>query len=571
VEQYANVTSGWSKTDQVDEEFYPNGVRQVTTGYTPDALIPYYVLKKKGENKVGVNLNQGIFLETKIPATAPAGTYTGTVIINIEGEGAMTLPVKMTVYGFRLPEENHSKTVIAVDPNEFNDLYGTTYSNNLFSDYYGDAIDYLADYNISSGALRGSCWSTNEVNNYIEEAKKATMDPRIPAYFLRCNYVTGVKAKVRYKETSSSYTYTTKSVTNMCLYRIDDYNYNDDPNTPVYGMKSLLKIFTDASTNECNLLKKALFYFPQNDEPWTFGGFVPNIINYNTLQEGIQYALAKCNLTGKDEVRESLINLQYMVTSNPSDEFLNCLNGNVTFSSIQMKNDSGTYVDVSNTGTILDYHTSTPLTYNQINDYCPRFKWCSDVSSCWDTIQEYLADGEHNIWWYGCVDPVGPYASLDLGNPMQVERVNKWLEFILGIEGEFYYMCNRTHSYDGTNTWALTEEEILAGLAVYESSWGDGLLIYPVYNMYKDFGLSYIPSMRLMNLSESIDDYNYLWYAQSLIDQLTSDKEVYQQQLFDIVSSITTNAYSNSTDPVALATAKDNLAQLIVTLLDILG
>ncbi len=87
--------------------------------YLPDALVPD-VDEIAGERRnafVGFNVASGetraIWGEVRVPASAPAGTYTGSVTVQF-AEGSATVPVRLTVYDFTLPARASLKSAFGL-------------------------------------------------------------------------------------------------------------------------------------------------------------------------------------------------------------------------------------------------------------------------------------------------------------------------------------------------------------------------------------------------------------------------------------------------------------------------
>ena len=87
--------------------------------YLPDALVPDVdeLANEKRNAFVGFNLASGetraIWGEVRVPASAPAGTYTGTVTVQF-AEGIATVPVTLTVHDFTLPVRASLKSAFGV-------------------------------------------------------------------------------------------------------------------------------------------------------------------------------------------------------------------------------------------------------------------------------------------------------------------------------------------------------------------------------------------------------------------------------------------------------------------------
>ncbi|KKL59578.1 hypothetical protein LCGC14_2213910, partial [marine sediment metagenome] len=67
--------------------------------HTEALAIPDPVRKLRGQR------NQGVYVDVYIPKDAPAGDYAGAVKVEAEGAPAVTIPVKLKVYDFVLPDK----------------------------------------------------------------------------------------------------------------------------------------------------------------------------------------------------------------------------------------------------------------------------------------------------------------------------------------------------------------------------------------------------------------------------------------------------------------------------------
>jgi hypothetical protein len=84
------------------------------TGWIPDALVPFAAAQGKGGAPfdIGASLNQGVWVDTYIPRTAPAGLYTGTISVSVQDVSAAEIPLELEVLNFTLPDETHYKTMV---------------------------------------------------------------------------------------------------------------------------------------------------------------------------------------------------------------------------------------------------------------------------------------------------------------------------------------------------------------------------------------------------------------------------------------------------------------------------
>lgn len=552
MELYQNVASSWKYASSHNNSLYPSGKTTLPTGILPDALLPMDIAEQTDENKIGSNLIQGIFFTVNVPRGISSGLYKGFISVSIEGEGKINLPIELTVYNFALPEENASKMIVRINDSEMQALYTDLEGSLRETIEYKEAWDLLAERGISGGFACGTPWGSNTIDAYVEALKDIANDNRIATFFLSSNYHDNLSLTISYQVTSKSWwgKTTTKTV-NENLTNIKILKTEDEVKTgyTIYGLKSILTRLVNESTNSCNLLKKAVVYFPQNDEPAATADYVSNVLSENALKYSIDYVLNHANFTGKAEVRTALQNLQYLVTSAPVSDLTDGL----------------TNVSISNvSGTGAQYCYTASLNYaTNMSGYCSLFSDFYTGSDDYTALIGMLNDDNYSIWWYGCCQPVAPYASYALNAPYTTARVNRWQQFGLGVEGEFYYMANRTQAYDNSTSTPLTEAQILAGGAVYEDGYGDGLLIYSVRNTYGAYGTYYLSSLRLENIAEGNDDYNYLVYAQSMIDDLGANKSIYQTRLDNILATLYTNSATNTTDPVVLRSARAALVELI--------
>lgn len=114
------------------------------TGEYPDALIPFSFIEEKGENSIPADGNQGFFVDVKVPETAAAGTYQGTVQF-LSDAGNAEIPVSLTVYDFALPQDRAMQTSYLIWPDW---LLDGELDNTL--EKQKDYFEMLLDYNISA-------------------------------------------------------------------------------------------------------------------------------------------------------------------------------------------------------------------------------------------------------------------------------------------------------------------------------------------------------------------------------------------------------------------------------------
>lgn len=566
---YQNVKTNWRVADQQQTKWYPDGktIPNLPLGYVPDALLPFDVAFDANENIFTSDNgnNNAISYTVKVPDNAIAGEYKSKIVIQIRGEGTLALPITLNVFDFKLPEENKAKHFINVNTSETKALYGSA-AGSITSTYNQSAYAMLRDRHISGGPVGATCWQINDLPAYIEKVKELAADPKTSMYLLP-NSSREVSMDVKIKKSLTK----TETVTldNLLVYEVTDRNYSDTIVLP--GLKTILRELVKASTNNLDLLKKGLFYFPQADEPGNNAAKqLQNVFCENALKRTIDELLKETSLfEGKDNVKTSLKNLFYIVTSYPK-EYLN--GSKITGNDLKSITPASGYESACK-ACYCDSVSS--VTYREMSGYCPTYdSYQPDIKDVANIGYSYLTsrigNPDYHIWWYGCIQPIAPYPSLFVNGNLIQKRANSWCQYNTGIEGELYYMCNRTQKYENGVSYPLTEQEILEGGATYEETYGDGNLLYPVHRMYGEFdpNLYWLSSLRLDNIAEALDDYNYLAFAGEMIEKLTDSTQqtTYKNQLKNLMNQIGPTPGRNTTDSSLLFNNRVLLGNLIVEL-----
>jgi PKD repeat protein len=86
----------------------------MTTGWMPDALVPFSAVSGKGGApfNIAANQNQGVWVDIYIDKGLPAGAYTGSITVKVNGVTDRTIPISLQVLNFTLPDALHYKTMI---------------------------------------------------------------------------------------------------------------------------------------------------------------------------------------------------------------------------------------------------------------------------------------------------------------------------------------------------------------------------------------------------------------------------------------------------------------------------
>lgn len=274
LEKYINVTN----------KMGPNPL--LHAGYIPDALLPFDVAVEYGENRVE-GVNQSIYVTLETQTETPAGTYTGECTVDVDGT-EFVIPVRATVWDFAISEEVHIQSLFQIWQDEL--MNGELDSSDeMYRVYY----DKLAEYRISATNLLAD---TQE--EFIEEAKKATENPKISAFALPYTsvYVSGVGMDINYGE-----------------------------------VKSYLKNMILESTEEVFLLDKLVYYFgalidePQYTQSYDIAKRI--FVGVNALEEELLSELEEEGyFSDKTEeyrkrVEDTLLNIPNLLTTYYTPEY----------------------------------------------------------------------------------------------------------------------------------------------------------------------------------------------------------------------------------------------------------
>lgn len=562
---YQNVESNWYDGGSQPKGWYPDSSpnNELPLGYTPDALLPFDVAFDTNENILsGANgSNNAISYTVNVPKNAKSGEYKSKIVISINGEGTLSLPITLNVFDFNLPDENKAKQIITVSTGETKALYGESASS-LESSYNQSAYNILEERNISGGLIPISCWDYEDIPAFIKKTKEYAVDPSISAYYLP-NPAENVSLDLVVKK--SAFSSETITIDYLPVYRAEDENY--DAKIVLPGLRTQLRELIKASTNDLDLFKKAIYYYPQADEPGNnTNKHLQNILCENTLKRCIDELLLEDLWSGKNKVKESFSNLAYIITSYPRGYMKNGLG------EIKSVTPKSGYEEACR---ICYCDSVSAIHYKKNTGFCPTYdSFQYDIPDVgkygYADLMNMIQNPDYTVWWYGCCQPITPYPCLFVNANLIQKRANKWTMYKMGIQGELYYMANRTEKYLDEVSYPLSEEEILAGGAIYNGIYGDGSLIYPVHRLYGEYdkNLYWLSSLRLDNISESIDDYNYIAYADEMIKSLTdaTEQSSYSAILNNLLSSVGNGPGRNTTDHELFEQKRVALGNLVAEL-----
>ncbi len=164
----------------------------------------------------------------------------------------------------------------------------------------------------------------------------------------------------------------------------------------------------------------------------------------------------------------------------------------------------------------------------------------------------YQSCESHGCYWCGNDEHTTGWPSYMIDIPAMYNRIMEWQSFKYNISGELYYSTNYAYEFydDGSNDpW---------NNLYYFGGNGDGTLFYPG-RTDKIGGTHHIPieSIRLKMIREGMEDYEYMKMLRDLGEEFFARSQV---------DSVLTNAYTFSHDPQTLYSARERMAQQILSI-----
>ncbi len=173
----------------------------------------------------------------------------------------------------------------------------------------------------------------------------------------------------------------------------------------------------------------------------------------------------------------------------------------------------------------------TPAAMRDLN-----IDWNCPVSSVYKFAQAEQCRREGlQVWSYVCCGPRYPYANWLADDPLIEARVIWWQAYQQKMDGFLYWglniwgRANNNYLIDPEHDGPRLKWSITTGGEDWARLHGDGELLYP--GKHGPLG-----SIRLDNIRDGIEDYEYLW----LLAQLTGDVEQGRTACLPVTSSLTT-------------------------------
>ena len=486
---------------EVANPFINSGTTNITfpalAGYYPDALLPFNVWKQYNENKVLSGNNQGIWVEVDIPLTAQAGEYSGNITVVLAKE-KVDVPVKLKVYNVEMPQEVHGRSIFNIWQTQLEYGEKTNYDENTNQIYY----DYLLTKRLCSALVPAERRTT--LDEYVDYMVELALNPKVTVYRLwqddlditDCRPMLSLSAPairdLPESEKQAKYKYACEKV---------------HANLKSAFAKILNKTLENQSEYpNIDLFKKLTFHF--EDEP-SLGYRTETIRKFNEILTSVK----------KDFIKENA----EVFEQNPhlKDSLLYCVR-DITPTSIL---DDSLFVSNKEDGTP-NYEKGDGVTLWVIH--------CSKIESSVTRriIKERQAYGEQ-FWWYTC-NRTSPAPSYYVESVTMNMRLQSWQQYEHGFEGMLYW--------DVVQWQHIEDCDPFKGLQYMNYGSGEGILLYPGYKYNQKTPIS---SIRLENISQGQEDYEYLYMLNEyIVDYNKENSTDYNTQ--EIVATMIKDMHSGA-------------------------
>ena len=244
-------------------------------------------------------------------------------------------------------------------------------------------------------------------------------------------------------------------------------------------MRATLRAMVENSTDELNLFKKAYIHYTFIDEP----------------TPATYHAVKRCHDETYDLIRE--VGETYDFTDKPEVERY-----------------------LLNLCDIVTAWCNAKL-YSNVDTYCAFFD--ADILPEFVYEAKKLASLGRKRWWYGCNAPKHPFPNHHTDSPLADSRIEPWMRFYRGIEGDLYWSVNYNYAYDEKTSKYV--KDLVDDPHCWTDDNGEGLLIYTGTRYGDPF-----PTLRLNATCEGQKDYEYL----TLLESLCRENQNYYETRFDV-------------------------------------
>ncbi|MGG1517972.1 glycoside hydrolase domain-containing protein [Paenibacillus oryzisoli] len=168
--------------------------------------------------------------------------------------------------------------------------------------------------------------------------------------------------------------------------------------------------------------------------------------------------------------------------------------------------------------------------------------WVAQIDKYDEPFARKLQAGGDHVWWYTCVVPKHPFPTYHLDDDLLGSRLLSWLQKDCGVEGTLYWATTIFQKYDGK---AYGTRDVWTDPLAFPGANGDGYLFYPGYEMGID---GPVGTLRLENLREGAEDYEYLWTLEQRLQEQAAKLGAIGFDVHDALQPYYDRLYTNIRD-----------------------
>lgn len=199
------------------------------------------------------------------------------------------------------------------------------------------------------------------------------------------------------------------------------------------------------------------------------------------------------------------------------------------------------------------------------NVWVPLFSYFADPDNI-RILEELRAEGAE-IWWYSADDPQHPMPNFFLDYPVFDNRIIMTLSYLYKVDGILCWCINRewATNMDIRETWPEGEWKPYIYHAIHGTrKWRNGMgnFVYPGPE-----GRMY-PSLRLENMRDGLEDYEYLRLLEGLVNKLELENADHpllseSRELLSVPVEVATAIDNYNPNPEALLEYRNRVARQI--------
>lgn len=476
-----------------------------STGWYPEALIPYENAARYGETSVKSGENQGIWITLKCPKGQAAGTYTGKFTVDVDGKKT-EVPVEVTVYDYEISDECHQRSSYSV----YIDALRYGGEGNATQEMEKKYVDNLLDFRLSpqqlpTGKGGTSVSSKDEVLTWLEYAVEYSMN-------VKCSYIC-----IPLCRTTTTY----KDMTITC---VDGELYE----------WTLRQIAERSIAENINLFEKMDIYMIFFDEAESNGADKVAGLEYTAKQiRDIQEKLAT-------ELKNAVLDGTWLPEATYAEDFaLEIIEEMRTVQ--QLCTGDGAVDNGIEGGLKFDY----PITFVGVISYMSDPDYLEYYREYLKEYNEYYDTDTGELWTYTAVGPFSPFTNLHLDTDFYDQRALGWLMQQNNVTGHLYWYTNLYYQMKGWNTNMVPLQDAYSTTNRFPWVNGDGFLTYPGTPYGVDGPIN---STRLYTIRDSMEDYEVLYLLEQEYKKAAENegREYDRAEFESFVTAVTANFYKNS-------------------------